>query len=328
MGSNPTTEQRSDLTRFSDRRDARRAFRGRLQPPQPNAGTVGRSIPHQGRNRACLVHAPASYDGSRPVPLVLILHGGTGNAAGTERLTGMSQKADREGFIAVYPNGTGLLGNRILTWNVSFGFGYALRNDVDDVGFMRALVSSLQGEFNIDRSRIYSTGISNGGMMSYRLASEASDLFAGIAPVCGATAGRRDISSPLFAFPAPVNPVSVIAFNGKLDRMVPYDGGSGMGRMTNAVYPPVSVSIANWVAFDGCSMTPAEDASPDGNLIVDTYSGGRGGSEVILATIMNGRHAWPGAAGPGWPGGDRAASNISASDMMWEFFIKHPKAAG
>ena len=163
----------------------------RFQPPQPGAGTVSGSLQFQGRKRTYLVHVPPSYNGSRPVPLVLVLHGGMGNAAGTEKLTGMSAKADKEGFIVVYPDGTGLLGDRILTWNVGFGFGYALRKNVDDVGFMKALVANLGTKYSIDRARVYATGISNGGMMSYRLASDASDVFAAVAPVCGSAAGQK-----------------------------------------------------------------------------------------------------------------------------------------
>ena len=304
----------------------RGGLRGRFQPPQPGAGTVSGSLNYQGRSRAYLVHVPPSYDGSRPLPLVLILHGGMGNAAGTEKLTGLSAKADKEGFIAVYPNGTGLLGDRILTWNVGWGYGYALRNNVNDVGFLKALVANLENRYSIDRNRVYATGISNGAMMSYRLASEASDVFAAVAPVSGAAAGQKNASSPLIVFPAPARPVSVIAFNGRMDRMVPYDGGQGMG-VTNAVYQPVSYSISNWVGFDGCPPNPTRQVSADGNVITDSYAGGRGGSEVVLVTINNGGHAWPGAAGPAWQGGDQPANDISANDVMWDFFVRHPKSS-
>jgi polyhydroxybutyrate depolymerase len=287
---------------------------------------VSGSLNYQGRSRAYLIHVPPSYDGSRPLPLVLILHGGMGNAAGTEKLTGLSAKADKEGFIAVYPNGTGLLGDRILTWNVGWGYGYALRNNVNDVGFLKALVANLENRYSIDRNRVYATGISNGAMMSYRLASEASDVFAAVAPVSGAAAGQKNASSPLVVFPAPARPVSVIAFNGRMDRMVPYDGGQGMG-VTNAVYQPVSYSISNWVGFDGCPPNPTRQVSADGNVITDSYAGGRGGSEVVLVTINNGGHAWPGAAGPAWQGGDQPANDISANDVMWDFFVRHPKSS-
>ena len=157
----------------------------------------------QGRRRTYIVHVPPGFDRSRALPLVIVLHGGVVNAYFTAYNTGMNATADREGFIVAYPNGTGRLEDRILTWNVGFGFAYALRNNVDDVGFIRELINRTLGEYGADPRRVYATGISNGGIMSYRLASEASDLIAAVAPVAGASAGRRRGGSPLVVFPRP-----------------------------------------------------------------------------------------------------------------------------
>ncbi len=272
----------------------------------------------QGRERTYIVHLPPSYDSSRRYPLVVVLHGGTSNAEQTVKLTGMDATADREGFIAVYPNGTG----RVPTWNVGFGYGYALRNQVDDVGFIRALVEKLSGELAVDPDRVYATGISNGAMLAYRLASEAADVFAAVAPVAGVAGGREDYGAPLVVFQAPSRPVSVMAFNGKADEMVPYEGGKGRG-LSKVVYLSVPETIALWVGYDGCAPQPAEEVTGGGNIIMQAYGGGAEGSAVVLYTIVDGTHSWPGGTKlrPGGPGPNQ---QISANDLMWDFFESHP----
>ena len=124
------------------------------------------------------------------MPLVVVLHGGGGNAENIEEVTGFSEKADEEGFIVVYPDGSGRLDRYLLTWNAGFCCGYALENNIDDVGFIRALIEYLQEKYAINRNMIYVTGISNGGMMSYRLGAELSDIVAAIAPVAGSIGGQ------------------------------------------------------------------------------------------------------------------------------------------
>jgi polyhydroxybutyrate depolymerase len=300
----------------------RRDRSGPAKQYQPGKGDSSRSMQAGGRERTYIVHLPPSYDGTRATPLVLVLHGGTGNAQGTVVMTGMNETADKDGFIAVYPNGTGLLGDRILTWNVLFGFGYALRNNVDDTGFIRDLLGVLERDYKIDSRRIFATGISNGGMMAYLLGSELSGQIAAIAPVAGSIGGRKGAASEMITFPQPAEPVSVIAFHGRQDNNVPYDGGQGRG-LVQVDYPPVSYSIDTWVRWDGCSSPPTVTTSPNGNVVTRVYPGGRQGTAVELVTINDGGHSWPG--GKSYPGGTVPTQDISANDMMWQFFSEHPK---
>src|ERR1035438_8717219 len=118
------------------------------------------------RERTYLLHLPPVYDGKRSLPLVIVLHGGGGNAPGAVRVTGCSANADKEGFVRGYPNGSGRLKNRMLTWNSGNCCGYALDSDVDDAGFIRALIDELEKTRAIDPKRVYATGMSNGGMMT------------------------------------------------------------------------------------------------------------------------------------------------------------------
>ena len=272
-------------------------------------GDYNESLNSGGRTRTYILHVPPAYDGKQAMPLVLLLHGAGGNAEKMITATGMSDKADEAGFIVVYPNGTGLLNDQLLlTWNCGFCCGYALDNNIDDVGFIRSLIEKLQDELNVDKARIFITGMSNGAMMTYRLGCELSDIVAAIAPVSGSL-GDFTVSSS--------SPVSVIIFHGTADPIVPYEGGlSSIAPLTpGRVDKPVSYAVNFWVTHDGCST--AYTRVTNGILIKDTYSGGQGGSEVILNTITGGGHVWP--------GDDLLTHNISATDLIWDFFTTHPK---
>jgi len=154
--------------------------------PSLPAGQITRTWTHDGVQRSYILYVPTSYNSAEPVSVVLVFHGGGGNAEGAVRMTGFNSLADEKGFIVVYPNGTGRLSDdKLLTWNGGTCCGWAQEQNVDDVGFVRAIVADLQSMASIDMKRIYATGISNGGIMSYRLACEASDLIAAIGPVAG-----------------------------------------------------------------------------------------------------------------------------------------------
>ncbi len=274
----------------------------------------------EGRTRTYILHVPPSYTGQEPWPLVIFLHGGGGNAQGAASTYGLSAEADQEGFIVVYPNGTGVLRDRVLTWNAGHCCGYALENLVNDVGFIRALIDKLQSQLNIDSKRIYATGHSNGAMMAYRLGAELSDVLAAIAPVAGTIGGRVSAASPLVIIPEPSEPVAVVAFHGKLDSHVPYDGGHGPGTSGERIDLSVNQSMLFWVAANRCSPVPEREVSRSGNIIKETYSHCANNADVVLYTVVNGGHAWPGATR-----GERPTQEISATKLLWDFFEQHPK---
>lgn len=143
------------------------------------------TLKHGGRERSAIVHLPAGAAASGGLPVVLNFHGGGGHGASQKAYALMDALADREKFIALYPNGSGRLSGRLLTWNAGSCCGYSVLNRIDDVGFVRALVDQLADKFPVNRRRVYATGLSNGGMMAHRLAAEASDVIAAVAPVAG-----------------------------------------------------------------------------------------------------------------------------------------------
>ncbi len=267
-----------------------------------------------GLRRSYILHIPVPYDNSHPIPLVFDFHGGLGNAESQMRTSGFNALADEKTFIVVYPNGSGLLGDKLLTWNGGTCCGYSVKHDIDDVGFIRTLLANIESSYKVDPKRIYATGLSNGGIFSYRLACDASDLFAAIGPVSGTLN-----DSPC----EPKEPVSVIHFHGTADEHVPYNGGVGDESLTDVPFTSVKDSIDFWVKFDQCAAIPQTETFSD--IQHDVYSKCANGTAVELYTILGGKHAWPGSSGPAWPGGDQPTQSISATRLIWDFFSAHPK---
>jgi polyhydroxybutyrate depolymerase len=265
-----------------------------------------RSLDFDGRTRTYFVHVPRNYDPSQPSPVVLAFHGGGTNAKTMVRFSGLSETANREGFLVVYPNGSGRNPN-FLTWNV------------DDVGFVRALLNDLGQAADIDGARVFATGVSNGAMMAYRLASELSDRIAAIASVAGPVETER-----CFATRA----VSILHFHGTSDEFVPFNGGRGRKSFSQADFRSVEASLRIWIAANGCPTTPTDRQLPnrnhDGTSVSKTiWSPGRDESEVVLYTIHGGGHTWPGRVPPiSFLG--LSTTEICANDVMWAFFAKHP----
>jgi polyhydroxybutyrate depolymerase len=286
------------------------------QPLGP--GDSERSVKVNDVARTYLVHVPPKYDPKRPTPVVLVYHGAFTNGAMTVHFTGMNAKADQAGFIAVYPNGSGA--GSTLFWNAGpTRFRLADRPVPDDVAFTAKMLDDLATVANVDSKRVNATGISNGGMMCYRLAAELSDRIAAIAPVSGTT---------VIADPKPKRPVPVIHFHGLADKIVPYNGpDESTARMVS--YKSVDQTIKTWVKIDGCPEKPKEvvqlpDTAHDGTSVTRTvYGPGKEGSEVVLYAIAGGGHVWPGRDMRIELLG-KSTRNISANDLIWEFFEKHP----
>jgi polyhydroxybutyrate depolymerase len=252
-----------------------------------------------GRSRTYRVDVPDGATGRLPV--VLVLHGGGGNGRQVERQTGMSSSAR---FITVYPDGTGR--TSLLSWNAGNCCAYAHREGVDDVAFVSALLDEVLAEYPADPARVYATGMSNGAMMSYRLACELSDRIAGIAPVAGA----------LNVTPCrPERPVAVLAVHGTADQAVPYEGGPPTRAMPGNeswVNTSVADSVGFWARHNECTE-PAE--SQDGLVTVTRHAD----CEVVLYTIEGGGHAWPGGEQPR-AAADEVPPSPDATEVILDFF--------
>lgn len=287
-----------------------------LSPPSQGlpAGEITRTLTYDDRKRSYILYMPSYVNWSQPVPLVFVFHGGTGNAESAIYMSGFNEVADQNGFIVAYPNGTGRLSDdKLLTWNGGTCCGYAQEKKVDDVGFVRAIVTDLQAMKNIDAKRIYATGMSNGGILSHRLACEAADIFAAVAPVAGT-----------LNFPQcnPSQPLSVIEFHGTADQHIPYTGGVGPESLVNVDFASVQDSVGFWVSINGCISKPITNSFND--IKHDVWTGCTGSTTIELYTVIGGGHTWPGGSA-GRPDADQPTQTISASQLIWEFFSNHPK---
>lgn len=284
-----------------------------LQP-----GVNVRSVRVGTLDREYIVYVPRGYDAEKAWPVVLAFHGGGSNARQMMSFCGLNEKADQAGFLVVYPQGRGRVENTG-TWNAGNCCGYAQRRNVDDVAFARTLLDELSRLAKIDEKRIYATGMSNGAMMSYLLASELADRIAAIAPVAGPM-GTETCN--------PSRPVPVLHFHGTNDDFAPFEGGRGKRSITKTNFYSVEHSISNWTKVNGCPGEPTvvdlPNTANDGMSVTKkTYGPAKDGSEVVLVVIHGGGHTWPGQE-PTFRFLGRSTKDISANDMMWEFFEKHP----
>ena len=281
-------------------------------------GDYPRSLVSDGRKRTFLLHVPRGWSRQKAVPLVIVLHGGGGNGKLVAALTGFSAVADREGFIVVYPDG--INGH----WNDGRNVPNfkSHRENIDDVGFIRRLVERLTGQLNLDTTRVFAAGMSNGAMMCHRLGCDLSDRLAAIAPVCGAL--PEDLPGTVDAG----RPMPVMAINGTEDPFVPWSGG-GVGLLNKrGSVLSVPASIRFWVDRNGCVASPVETRLPQKNpelgifTVRDVYAAGRDQAEVIAYRVQGGGHTWPGGSERTARFG-RQSNDFSASETIWEFFRKH-----
>jgi polyhydroxybutyrate depolymerase len=267
-------------------------------------------IESSGRLRKYLLYVPESYDTNTPTPLVISIHGFVQWPAHQQTLSGWNSLAYEHGFIVVYPQGTGFP----LRWNTQ---PTEDKPDAmtEDVQFFSDLIDALSQDYNIDQSRIYANGMSNGGGMTHLLACELSDRIAAIGGVAGAYIHQWEYCHPL-------RPVPVIAFHGVDDSIVPYDGGPTISRNYKYKFAPVEEWAVNWARHNGCEDKP-ETIPAMGEVNGVCYTNCDGDVEVVLYTVEGGGHTWPGGDElPKWLTG-HTTQDVSATELMWEFFSKY-----
>ncbi len=290
---------------------------GSAAPPSPitctgKSGPLGEStldLTSGGLARNAIVHVPPSYDPTKGEMIILNFHGYTSNAPEEEILTVMDTAADSRNFIVVYPNGIDQ------SWNAGSCCGVAWNNSVDDIQFTKDLLADLESKYCIDPSRIYATGMSNGGFFSHRLGCEMADTFAAIAPVAGVMGIPDDECLP-------TRPMPVLDFHGTADPVVPYEGGSALSGLAGQLvtFQSVPQTIDTWLAIDVC-LTPGVTVYDAGDATCIDYARCAQGGEVVQCTIAGGGHTWPG--GVPIPLG-KTSTSISATNTMVDFFLAHP----
>lgn len=267
--------------------------------------------------RTYVVHLPLNYEPGRPVPLVLMFHGGGGAGRIMHRLTGMNALADQQHFLVVYPDG----------WRRRWADGRGTtppdRAGIDDVAFISALIETLSAQFTLDPSRIYAAGISNGGFFSFRLGCLLSDKIAAIATVAATLPANLATNHPA------KRPVPLLLVHGTADAIVPAAGGM-MPLGAGGHILSTTETAAFWARRNGCAGVPVTENLP---MLVDdgthvqrtTYTACAQNASVVFYNVINGGHTWPGGRqyAPVRAVG-KTTRNLDATTLIWEFFKTHP----
>ena len=292
-------------------------------PARPHAsGTSSDELVTPSGLRTFRLHVPPSYTGGQAVPLILDFHGLGSNGGQEELLSGLSDLADAPegGFIVAYPDGTltSAPGSTSLHWNTT----QLPSPEPDDVAFVDQVITALETDLCIDASRVFAAGMSNGAMMSTRLACSLSSRIAAIAPVAGAYYPPLLDSTPNETCPD-TRPVPFIAFHGTADLVVPFNGGIGLFSLFFRLAIDNTTSdpdvIESWAAHNGCT-SGRQTAQVTPNVVLVEYSGCAAGASVQLYRVEGGDHYWPGSAYQA----PSTTTEIDATGLMWAFFQQHP----
>jgi polyhydroxybutyrate depolymerase len=278
------------------------------QGPAPAPKEITRSFDFAGQTRGYHAHLPTGYDPEKPTPLVVVLHGAGTDGKIMEGFCGMSAQADKSGFIACYPNGTGFA--PFLTWNAgNFPVAAPGAKKPDDIGYLRKVLDDIATVANIDTKRVYVVGMSNGGMMAYRAAAEMSDRFAAMASVTGTIVTDSW---------TPKHPMPVLEIHGTKDSLVSFQGTK---KNKFLYFPPTEEVVRDCAKFNGIDREPTITriipSRDDMKVEKHDYGKGKNGAEVVLYVLEGGGHVWPGRNIPAILG--RNTFNLDACETVWEF---------
>ena len=282
-----------------------------LQLPISAPAADGPLVPHRIGNRTYQSFVPAR---NGRLPLVIALHGGGGNGAQLAKSAGLIDEAAKEGFVLALPEGSSRFG-KLETWNAGGCCAYAMREKIDDIGFIRALIDELERTQPVDAKRSYVVGMSNGGMMAERVAIELGDRIAGAAVFVGALFGNE---------PRPVAAVPMLIVNAEKDEQVPIAGGAsttGIVRRSQGMpYKPSRYAATFWATANRCTTNPTKAETAD--YVRERWTGCASGADVDFYIVKGAEHGWPGR-GLGRPGVTRNTGEIDGTALMWEFFAAH-----
>jgi polyhydroxybutyrate depolymerase len=261
------------------------------------------SIVSSGEKREYLLYVPRRYDRSKPAPLVISMHGAGGWPTQQRDVSGWNRLAESEGFIVVYPAGADDVGPRV--WHVG---------GTKDVRFISALIDELTSAYNIDPTRIYADGLSNGADMAFAVSCGLSDRVAAVGMVAAAHILPWSRCGDH-------RPVPMIAFHGTADPLTPYDGGRSP--VVQDPLPSIPAWTARWGRRNGCGADPV-DSNVTAEVSRREYTGCTENAAVVLYTLRGGGHTWPGGGAlPEWFVGPVDRS-IDATSEIWAFFREHP----
>ncbi len=276
-------------------------------------GSKKQSIELGGSTREYLLHLPRSYESSDNFPLVIALHGYTDNPRLMEFYSGFSRKAEKENFIVVYPYGTKSETDKNLSWNGGSCCGNGVLSNIKDVEFINSLTDELLDKYKIDPKKVYVVGFSNGGLLTYRIASETPERYKAFAVVSGTIGGKVYKKLPPYIIPNPIKSISILLMHGMQDSRIPYRGGLNANK--DGEFKSFKDSSEFWIQKNNCkgALKTENEVS-----INESFENCENKTQVQLYSIKNSGHMWFGGIGEIFK--NLRGESISATDTIWTLF--------
>lgn len=303
------------------------ACAGRSAPDAPiRGGTQLMIMPPtaDGYARSYRLRVPESHRPGTSAPLVVVAHGAFSDSATMEMHTGFSALAEREGFIVAYPDGIGLLG-LLQHWNAGHCCGKAAQDEIDDVGFIAAMIEQIGGMVEVDTRRVYMVGFSNGAMLTHRIAAEKPELLAAIAPLSGAIDSTPGGGAKRWQMPAPRASMPVIMFHGLDDQRIPYSGEVAGADTSGYGFSAVEAAAQFWSSGNRCITHGRSPYASTPVVTVDTWSGCQDEATVQLYSMAGWGHRWPGRFFTDRMTPQSALQGFDAAEIIWSFFQQHER---
>lgn len=277
---------------------------------KPTAGDYDEWLVVNDTVRTYRLHLPARYNHLVPLPLVLMLHDEGSDPKSVEATTRLSAEADKAEFIVAYPNGSG----EPRSWNAGHCCGAAAAGKVDDIAFLEAIIDTLVESLSVDDTRVGIAGLGNGAMLAYSAALQLSPKVAAVAVVAGSL-GPGPNGAPLVPMPPVISPFAILVLHAQDDAVVPFVGGAaGEGAVKHL---PARDTVAYFARLNRCGETPTKGPTSNEAVTIESYSGCADAVDVMLYTLASGGHGWPTTRLPG---------DLSASSLILDFVIRHPKS--
>jgi polyhydroxybutyrate depolymerase len=277
-----------------------------------------------GFNRSYLIHIPRNYNRAEARPLIVALHGAFSTADEMEKETGFSELADREGFLVVYPNGITLFG-WFQHWNAGHCCGRAMKDGVDDVGFISTVIDEVRRDFPVDPSRIYMVGYSNGGMLAYLFAAQKPETLAAVAVIAATIGSSPSPSEPEVCIPPARAAMPVLAIHGREDDSIPYDGGSQS--KNGHSYVSVKDSIEFWLKANQITTAPKREGARGGRVVQDRWMAQGDDPKVVLCTLEGWKHTIPTMYFTNKLPEADPLKGFDATAIIWDFFKSHRRSS-
>jgi len=295
--------------------------------PSPGEARIRSETRLRAKRRSYRLYVPSSWKPDEAWPLVVMIHGAFSDTEAMARETGFNTLAEEENFLVVYPEGMGLFGF-LQHWNAGHCCGKAAKEHWDDIGFLNQVIEEVTDSLNVDRSRVYMAGFSNGAMLTYRYVSENPWKVAAFAVVAGSPGGREHPEDPTWMIPEPSRPVPMILLHGDADDRVPYAGKTANEGESEREYTSVEDAIRFWLGVIPHARLHSEGSLFSGAVGFRKWSDPQGDLVLEAYRLRGWGHQWPDAYFMRQLEEENPLSEFRGTQLIWSFFDRHSLPSG